>query len=631
MRSRWVDSLKRGMAPSPRSPSASVPPTPSTLSSTSVSAENPAFSHDSERCDCLGVCSVARVLENCVLQGGVHHTHMHVLTYLGRPLRSECCCYPVAVQWFRAVGEHDFQAIPGAGDEWYTPTADDIGARILAKVMIEDEDVLKTKMLEYGPIKADPEVRSKVEMYLERKSVLFMGLQSISVKDGSEYLNDEELRESWTLLIDDRRVRLTCESSLIPPFESLYTPDIKLEMVQGKPNEFYLHLAQGCYVRLRAESNTVRDIIVLTLRAFCKEAISNETTHDAVARGLSPMLTLRKMAQEEETKKLPVGVSTSFGGLLGLSCMLRLYTPSLTFDQAHDAAAPPAPVYDLPWNRGSSFSLDAPESTGSAGVLEELDDSTDGGGRRLSMSSSVGATGGDGWHDEDVDDSLLLDAEALIGNAQKMGIQYQILPRAPKRISIADIPDLLIVEVMESLNDQSAAVTGRGAEEDKAHRRSKRRRRRDGDSYGGSDTGDSDSDDGDERGCRGNNVDGNVVPEVVDASCIDKAIEDFMAGERGGVSKNAADVAALRERYIAIFCALQRELHTYKQRVVTLSKQLEEKQELNSSFRKDIESLRSALTSMQITDKVYDLVTTDLQQLVKRTAAADATQPFALT
>lgn len=63
---------------------------------------------------------------------------------------------------------------PGACDEFFTATADDIGARILAKVMIEDEDVVKTKMLEYGPIKEDPEVRSKVEMYLERRSVLFM-------------------------------------------------------------------------------------------------------------------------------------------------------------------------------------------------------------------------------------------------------------------------------------------------------------------------------------------------------------------------------------------------------------------------------------------------------------------------
>jgi hypothetical protein len=37
-----------------------------------------------------------------------------------------------------------------------------------------------------------------------------------------------DLQESWTLLIDDRRVRLTCESSLLPPFESLYTPEIKV-------------------------------------------------------------------------------------------------------------------------------------------------------------------------------------------------------------------------------------------------------------------------------------------------------------------------------------------------------------------------------------------------------------------
>ena len=90
--------------------------------------------------------------------------------------------------------DDDFQVIPGACDEFYTPTADDIGARILAKVMIEVEDRLKTKMLEYGPIQEDPEVRNKVEMYLERKSVLFMGLRSISVRDGSDYLYEEELR-----------------------------------------------------------------------------------------------------------------------------------------------------------------------------------------------------------------------------------------------------------------------------------------------------------------------------------------------------------------------------------------------------------------------------------------------------
>ncbi|ETK74816.1 hypothetical protein, variant 1 [Phytophthora nicotianae CJ01A1] len=594
MRSRWVDSLKRGISASPRpderspQPSGTYAPTPSsTLSSVSApslsGAENPSYVHDTDRCDSIGACSVARVLDNCVLQGGVHHTHMHVLTYLGRPLRSECCCYPVAVQWFRAVGEQDdFQVIPGACDEWYTPTADDIGARILAKVMIEDEDVLKTKMLEYGPIKEDPEVRSKVEMYLERKSVLFMGLRSISVQDSSEYLNEEELRESWTLLIDDRRVRLTCESSLIPPFESLYTPDIKLEMVRGSPNEFYLHLAQGCYVRLRAESNTVRDIIVLTLRAFCQMAVADESTHEAVARGLSPMLTLRKIAQDEESKKQPPQTQ-------------------------EPPPPPPVPVYDLPWNRSASnsFSMD-PESTATSTVVEELEDSLGSGSRRPSIASSLGGMIAEAC--EGLDDSLLMDAEALIGNAQKMGIQYQILPRAPKRISILDIPDLQIIETMDILNDQTIP-------EQKTRQQRDQRRR-----------GSSSNTESEE----GNNVDGSVVAgmsEMIDASCIDKAIEDFMAD---GSRKDSVDVAALRERYVAIFCSLQRELHTYKQRVVTLSKQLEEKQELNSSFRKDIESLRSALTSMQLADKVYDLVSTDLQQLVKRNAAEPAPVPNVL-
>ncbi|KAG7392310.1 hypothetical protein PHYPSEUDO_001414 [Phytophthora pseudosyringae] len=615
MRSRWVDSLKRGISASPRpderspQPSgATNAPTPSsTLSSASApslsGAENPAYVHDADRCECVGACSVARVLENCVLQGGVHHTHMHVLTYLGRPLRSECCCYPVGVQWFRAIGEQDdFQVISGACDEWYTPTADDIGARILAKVMIEDEDVLKTKMLEYGPIKEDPDVRSKVEMYLERKSVLFMGLRSISVQDGSEYLNEEELR---------------------------------LEMVRGTPNEFYLHLAHGCYVRLRAESNTVRDIIVLTLRAFCNMAVSDEATHEVVARGLSPMLTLRKIAQEEEAKKQPpVGVSANFGGLLGLSCMLRLYTPSLDFDQQTQEAPPPppppVPVYDLPWNRSpsNSFSMDPPESTATSTVLEEMDEKLGLGSRRSSVASSVGGgTGGDGWqHSDGLDDSLLMDAEALIGNAQKMGIQYQILPRAPKRISILDIPDLQIIEAMKALNDQSIPGSTSFRQEEEMMRQQQRDQRRRRGSNGN--TGESNPEDHHGRGGSGNNADGSVVagmPEMVDASCIDKAIEDFMAD--GSQGEDSMDVAALRGRYVAIFCSLQRELHTYKQRVLTLSKQLEEKQELNSSFRKDIESLRSALTSMQLADKVYDLVSTDLQLLVKRSAAEDAAPP----
>ena len=402
-------------------------------------------------------------------------------------------------------------------------------------------------------------------------------------------------------------------------------------MVRGTTNEFSLHLAERCYVRLRVESNTVRDIIVLTLRAFCKMAVPDEAARVAVARGLSPKLARRKIAQEEETKKQSsVGVSANFGGLLGLSCMLRLYTPSIDYDQqTQEAPLPsPAPVYDLPWNQSvsNSFSMEHPEATATSAVLEELDESSDAGSMRPSLTSSRqasvassvgGGLGSDTYqHDDGLDDCLLSDAEALINNAQKMGIQYQTLPRAPRQMSILDIPDLQIIEAMETFDNQILP----GSEKVRQDAESLRQQQRDQCRRGGSNdsAGNCDKEESHERGESSNNVNVGVaagMPEMIDASCIDKAIEDFTAD----TTFKDADVAALRDRYVAIFCSLQRELHTYKQRVVTLTKQLEEKQELNASFRKDVESLHSALTSMQLADKVYNLVSTDLQQLVKRT------------
>ncbi|TYZ62258.1 hypothetical protein PybrP1_000862 [[Pythium] brassicae (nom. inval.)] len=449
MKHRWMDVVKRGKdALSPRSDSsgtyaARTPPPRSQARAQSLTvdmlvtapfrlerAENPAFFHLPERCKSGGgACSVSSVLEQCVLQGGVHHTHLNVLTHLGAPLRADTCCYGLSVQWFRAFGAHDdFQAIPGACAEFFTATADDIGARILVKVMLEDEDVVKTKMLEYGPIKEDPEVRSKVEMYLERKSVLFMGLQSIAVRDGDEYPDDVELR-SWTLLIDDRRVRLTCESSLIPPFETLYTCDIKVEVVRSTPNEFCLHLAESCYVHLRAESNVVRDIIVLTLRAFCG---------CAVASGADEF----------------------------------------------------APALDE----------------------EEMDD-----------------------------DSLLLDAEALIVNAMRMS------PVA------ADTAGELLA----------------------------------------------DSD--------------------LDRGSFEEALRTF---EANYVEDAAA--GATHAQYAAILSAMQRELSEAKRRVAALTQQLDEKSEENAAFRGDIRTLQSALTAMQVADKVNELVTDDLKQLVQSKRAISA-------
>uniref|UniRef100_M4B3D1 Uncharacterized protein n=1 Tax=Hyaloperonospora arabidopsidis (strain Emoy2) TaxID=559515 RepID=M4B3D1_HYAAE len=84
MRNRWVDSLKRSISASPRHDER---PSPESSSGTSTSVpgvkigvSNPAYVHDLERCGCVGgCCTVSRVLEDCVLQGGVHHTHLHLL------------------------------------------------------------------------------------------------------------------------------------------------------------------------------------------------------------------------------------------------------------------------------------------------------------------------------------------------------------------------------------------------------------------------------------------------------------------------------------------------------------------------------------------------------------------------
>lgn len=80
----------------------------------------------------------------------------------------------------------------------------------------------------------------------------------------------------------------------------------QVEVVRNVPNEFCLHLAENCFVHLRAESNIVRDIIVLTLRAFRNGAVSNEAVSHAVSKGMSPMLTIRNLA---ETTKSVSGTS----------------------------------------------------------------------------------------------------------------------------------------------------------------------------------------------------------------------------------------------------------------------------------------------------------------------------------
>lgn len=424
------------------------------------------------------------------------------------------------------------------------------------------------------------------------------------------------------------------------------TDAAQLEVTPNSPNEFCLFFRDETFVRLRAESNLVRDIIVLTLRAFCKVAVESAVTHDAVARGLSPMLTLRTLAEKEAAEKhqqlqqveQPVGVSTSFGGLYGLSCMLSLYTPSLAFHQAQEAASP-VPSYDLPWNRGGAFGLSATSSPGAkfpGGDLQEVDDDDNESflederpHRKLSIASSLSAARSS-FFGEEWDESLLLDAEALIGNAMKMGLQNQILPREPKRISIMDIPDLQIIETMEGSRSKQQRMRKDGSQDER-----RRRRRRlsaigsDGSTPRGSFDG-SNSDDDNDSGLddpSGAFLEAKPeldvsVPPVLDPSCIDDAIKDFMeSNDTDEDVKKGMDMDALRSQYVSIFVTLQRELHQYKQRVTRLTQQLDEKRDENAGFRNDIDTLQDALRSLQVSNKMYELVADDLRQK-KRAALA---------
>lgn len=437
------------------------------------------------------------------------------------------------------------------------------------------------------------------------------------------------------------------------PLSSLWllTGDAQLEVTPNSPNEFCLFFRDETFVRLRAESNLVRDIIVLTLRAFCKVAVESEETNDAVARGLSPMLTLRTLAEKEATEKhqqlhpgeQPVGVSTSFGGLFGLRCMLSLYTPSLAFHQAQEAASP-VPSYDLPWNRGGALGLSASTSPGDKfpGALQEVEDDDtdefldeDRPHRKLSIASNLSAARSSFFGDE-WDESLLLDAEALIGNAMKMGLQNQILPREPKRISIMDIPDLQIIEAMEGSRSKQQKRGHRDEAQD-----TRRRRRRlsaigsDGSTPRGSFDGSNSDDDNDNDNDSGLDESSGAffeskpeldakVPLVLDPSCIDDAIQDFMAADDSDEAvKKGVDVDALRSQYVSIFVALQRELHQYKQRVSRLTQQLDEKRDENTGFRTDIDTLQDALRSLQVSNKMYELVADDLRHK-KRTALSSS-------
>lgn len=229
----------------------------------------------------------------------------------------------------------------------------------------------------------------------------------------------------------------------------------------------------------------------------------------------------------------------------------------------------------------------------------------------------MSASGSASHFAEEIDDSLLLDAEALIGNAMKMGIKNQILPRAPRKISIFDIPDLQIVDTLEpSMNGGSSTP-----------RKQKRHSHNSRDSFGSGcdfegseysqESFDSSSGGGDQATTTSNSsapvlAPLSLVPDL-DGASIDEAIRNFQANYT-----TDSEIEAMKEQYTAIFCAMQRELSEAKKRIAKLTQRLDEKSDENAAFRSDIETLQDALTSVQLADKANELVVGDLKQLVEK-------------
>lgn len=335
--------------------------------------------------------------------------------------------------------------------------------------------------------------------------------------------------------MDDRRVRVTCESALLTPFESFYTSSIRIEIIRSSPIDFRIYFLDNCFIQLQAESNAIRDIIVLTLRAFCRSSVSSELINDAIAKGISPMLTIRTIAAMEQS---PTKAQLA---------------------------------YNLPWTRPNTCSgallIDEDEDEDSEASYSDED------GRKSCDSSITGSTSlspcteilNDHHNrsprieelidESDMDDTVLQDADSLIGHALTLGLPSQVHTRAPKRISVTEIPDLHIIEVHEDNNTSTHPISVSLDEEDS----------------------------------------------------MNDAIASFQTcGD---------SLETLRNRYVSIFCTLQRALSENKVKTGQLQDRLSQTMEENTCFKNDIAMLQSTLTSIQIARHVKEMVTNDLRQL----------------
>ncbi|OQR94072.1 hypothetical protein THRCLA_08254 [Thraustotheca clavata] len=258
--------------------------------------------HRKELCNAVGACNPRKILDQVVLQGGIHHTQMVVAVFNGRPLQRTCI--DVLLTWYRAKRGEEYMLLHGVKEDWYQPTAEDIGASLLLRMKTFDaigKEIIACA--EFGPIVEDPAIRSQVENLLEAKTAFFTNIHIVPSNH-----HEISMEDTWSLLIDDKRIRISCESSLIPPFEALYTSHVLMTFAPHNPNSFLLafghDLDAPTQLHLKVDSNRTRDVIYLVFMAFKTQALASQAHSDAVLTGKSALHAVRTIVSPlQETSK----------------------------------------------------------------------------------------------------------------------------------------------------------------------------------------------------------------------------------------------------------------------------------------------------------------------------------------
>ncbi|ETV99785.1 hypothetical protein, variant [Aphanomyces invadans] len=111
--------------------------------------------------------------------------------------------------------------------------------------------------------------------------------------------------ETWSLLLDDKRIRLACESALIPPLEALYAPSVQMSLDLDRPTAFFITFGTAStnddddsdrhVAHLHVDLHDCRDVILLVFQAFSARAMRSTALADAISTGQSCMLACRTL------------------------------------------------------------------------------------------------------------------------------------------------------------------------------------------------------------------------------------------------------------------------------------------------------------------------------------------------